>query len=332
MTNLEKPKRVLFLALSGIGNYLMQSSTITGLKKVHPDWHITVWVVPRGTKALAEHDSHVDEVIEVPIKNTILGHWQMISHLRQRKFDIGIVLSPGQLLKSALYLWLAGIPKRIGGAFPHNFMLTDAIPEDPNLHDVEQNLRLLRPLGIQSRVTSYELRVPPVDLRTDGTIVGIHAGAAPGFEFKRWPVVNFSAVAKELIAKHNAHILIFGGPDEKELKESLRGQIGIGATVIDANLIKTAGIIKDCTVFLSNDSGLMHLAAAVGVPTFGLFGPTDEKHTGPRGPESYVIRAPGTKPVYNTEKNFNPGQEPHSTLLAITPQLALDNIVRALPQ
>ena len=68
------------------------------------------------------------------------------------------------------------------------------------------------------------------------------------------------------------------------------------------------------------------------MPTYGLFGPTDEKHTGPRGPKSHVIRALGTQPVYNTEKNFDIGLVPHATILAITPQLVLDKILRALGQ
>src|SRR5688572_28448349 len=109
--------RVLIVARSGIGNYLMQMPAIKALKEAHADWHITVWVAPRGTRALVENDPHVDEVIEEHYKQSLAGHAHLIMRLRKEKFDIGIVLSPGQLVKSAAYLYLAGIPRRIGSAY-----------------------------------------------------------------------------------------------------------------------------------------------------------------------------------------------------------------------
>lgn len=75
--------------------------------------------------------------------------------------------------------------------------------------------------------------------------------------------------------------------------------------------------MQHCKLFISNDSGLMHLAAASGVPTLGLFGPTAEKQTGPRGSHSHTLRAPGTQPVYNTESNPSLGSKPHPSLLVL---------------
>lgn len=360
MTNSRPAKRVLFLALSGIGNFLMQLPTIAVLKQAHLNWQITVWVAPRGTKALAENDPHIHEVIEASIKNTIINHLKMIKRLRQEHFDVGIVLSPGQLLKSAAYLFLAGIGQRIGNSYPlgshqaSSFLLTDAIDEDSAIHDVQQNLRLLQPLGIahgEMNSPIYRLDIPLSNQQMAGTLlqelaipaekqlIGLHPGAAPGFDWKRWPLENFTAVAKELVTKHNAYILVFGGPDEAGLKEKLQQMIGKNATVISSDLLTTAAVMQHCKLFLSNDSGLMHLAAAVDVPTFGLFGPTDERHTGPRLRQGSggqirrgVIRAPGTKPEYNTEANFHLGQEPHPTMVAITPQLVADKILHELGQ
>src|SRR3989344_9589702 len=98
--------RVLFLSLSGIGNLLIQLPTIEALKKARPNWHITVWVVPRGTKAIAESQSYIDDVIEMPIsvsppaRGGVRGDgsiaWQHVKNiiaLRKSRFDIGIVLS-----------------------------------------------------------------------------------------------------------------------------------------------------------------------------------------------------------------------------------------------
>lgn len=341
-------KKILILALSGIGNLLMQSPVFATIKKAHPDWHITLWVAPRGTRALAQQDSHIDEIIEASHQNSLSGHLRLIQQLRARKFDIGIVLSPGQLLKSAAYLFFTGIPRRIGNSYPlrsnphSSFLLTDAIPENPELHDIEQNLQLLTPLKIPLPTTKipYTLSLPILAQQKasevlssynlaghDKKLIGIHAGSAPDFLWKRWPLENFAEVAKVLIEKHHAHILLFGGPDEKSQNETLKSLINQEAvSVVQADLITTAAIIRHCKIVLSNDSGLMHIASAVGIETFGMFGPTNETHTGPRGPKSHVIRAPGTKPIYNTELNYSLGKEPHASILAITPAYVVSKL------
>ncbi|MEX2054673.1 MAG: glycosyltransferase family 9 protein, partial [Candidatus Andersenbacteria bacterium] len=144
--------------------------------------------------------------------------------------------------------------------------------------------------------------------------------------WKRWPLEHFAAVGKALAQKYNAHILIFGGPDETAQMQELAKQLPGIASQVTAPLLTTAAAIKHCAIFLSNDSGLMHVAAAVGVPTYGLFGPTDEVTTGPRGESSHVIRAAGTKPVFNTESNYYLDQTTHETLLRLSPELVLQQL------
>ncbi len=349
--------KILFLALSGIGNYLMQSPTIAALKRKHPDWHVTVWVAPRGTKALAEADPNVDAVVEAPIKNSLFGHIKTILKLRRGKYDTGIVLSPGQLFKSAAYLYLAGIPERIGNSYPlkdnpnSSALLTTAIDEKENTHDIEQNLALLSPLDINlTEKVDYSLNIPAsnqkeaekkleaLGIPTGKKIIGIHAGSAPDLTFKRWPLQNFASIAKELIQKDNAHILLFGGPDEKEQKQELKEQITkllredqqlineSAVSIISTSLLATAAIMQKCDYILSNDSGLMHLAAVSESKVFGLFGPTNEKKTGPRGANSHIIRAPKTTPTYDTEKNPDLGNEPDATIKAITTEQVIHQL------
>lgn len=345
----EKPgpagRKVLILALSGIGNFLMQSPTIEALKKAHPNWHITAWVAPRGTRTLAKRNSHIDAVLEEPHQRSLLKHLKLIWRLRQEHFDIGLVLSPGQLIKSATYLWLAGIPKRIGHKYPFlgrqtGFLLTDSISENPPLHDLEQNMQLLellprdRPWPI---LRGYSLTIPlSAQKRADDLLhklpntigkklIGFHPGSAPNFLWKRWPLQHWAELGQALVEK-NYHILIFGGTDEAKLKRKLHARLNKDATITETDLFTTAAIMQKCEFFISNDSGLMHLAAAAGVKTFGLFGPTDERQTGPRGKDSHVIRAPSTQPAYHTEKNFNLGSKPHETMRALQPHYVLESI------
>ena len=340
------PQRILCLALSGIGNYLMQSPVFAAIKRRYPGSHLTVWVAPRGTRAFAEQNLHLDDIIESPIKLSPLGHLRLVHRLTRGSFDTGIVLSPGQLWKSAAYLYLAGIPQRIGNAYPFRgnrrstFLLTDAIPEINGLHDIEQNLRLLDPLGIkEATVTNYDLAIAPtfeqqaqqllnaMNISTDRKLVGFHMGSAPDFVWKRWPLENFITVARKMIEDFDSHILLFGDESERAQNEQVARALGAHVKVISSDLLTCAAVMKGCRIFLANDSGLMHVAAAVGTRTFGLFGPTDERHTGPRGKHSAIIRAPGTVAVYHTEKNYTVGQSVHPSMRAITPALVLHHII-----
>lgn len=347
----------LILALSGIGNLLMQLPAIEALKKERPRWRITVWVAPRGTRALLADHPTVAKVIEGKIKRGPLGHLAFASRLRQVRPDIAIMLSPGQLWKGALYMAASGARERIAHSYPHlgqstsHFLLTKSLPEARELHDIEQNLKLLELLdiSIDKYIGQPYHFVPPADaveraskilnqlgILGPKTIIGLHAGSAGHFLWKRWPLANFVRLGQALIHNHHAHLLLFSGPAENSVTKDLQDQLGIQHTsLVYTDLLATAALMKDCQLFLANDSGLMHLASACGVPTLGIFGPTDEAKTGPRGPNSHVIRAAGTKPSYDTETNFNLGSSPHPTLTALAPAVVLDStnkILRALGQ
>ena len=325
----------------------MQLPTIEAFKKTYPDSHITVWVAPRGTKALAQAHPAIDTVIESPIRGTIITHLATYYLLLATKSTTAVVLYPGQHWKSAGHLWLAGIPQRIGHQYPFRgnpasgWLLNNPVEIGPELHDIEQNMRLLEPLGSKQQVASsthYSFAVPHQKQQSADDLfrryvpseqqltVGFHLGSAPDLLAKRWPLERFVETGKRLIEQHNAHILLFGGPEEAELKQEAKRALGRRASIVDAELLVVAGVVKHCNVFLSNDSGLLHLAAAVRTTTYGLFGPTDEQRTGARGIDSHVIRAPDTKPVFDVNANFDLGTQPHETMLAITPQMVIDKI------
>jgi len=342
-------KRLLILSLSGIGNFIMQSPVFAAIKDAHPNWEITCWVAPRGTKELAQHNPHLDKVIEAPIQNSIPGHLSTIKTLQSKQFDIALVLSPGQQFKSAAILFAARIPQRLGHSYPtinsthSRLFLTKTIAEQAAIHDLEQNLNLLSLLDIaplaESDKPPYTISIPAVaeqaaawiisglDIPGSAPFVGLHPGGAPGFDWKHWPVDNFVAVAKHLISQYQAQVLIFGGPEELTLKQDLQQKIGAKhSTIISTNLLTAAALMQRCLVVVSNDSGLMHLSAASGATTLGLFGPTDEHLTGPRGSDSHTIRAHDTKPVYDTDQNFHLGANSHPSLHQLTSSLVLDKV------
>lgn len=347
--------KLLILSLSGIGNYLMHTPFVEQVKKQRPHWRITVWCAPRGQAELARANPNISSLIERPMQSPFLKDLTFLVHLRRRRFNAAVMLSPGQRLKGAAYLAAAGIPQRLTHQYPllvyprSSFLLTRSIPERAGLHDIEQNLALLPLLVLDNPslttnyslpTTNYSLVIPPesqqkaatllstLNISSSRPLVAIHPGSAVAAAFKRWPLVRFAELARTLITKHNAHLLILGGKAEKELKQNLTSQLTayrLSLTDISVDLLTTAAILQRCRLFIGNDSGLMHLSAAVGTPTIGLFGPTDERQVGPRGPRSQALRAPGTRPVYDTEKNWQLGNKPHHTLA----QLSAEQVVSA---
>ncbi len=344
-----KPNSIIFVSLSGIGNFLMHTPAIKLFKEEHPDWQVAVCLAKnRKTASIAKVLPYIDEVINVSVRRSLIGHWYQIWQLRRRSFTTGVVLYPGQRIKSAIYLWLAGIEQRVGHRYPllgnpdSGFLLTQPQAVKEVTHDVEQNTNLLKNSGLISDVNglnNYELKLPEkyeimaeqylqsTNIATEKIFVGMHAGSNSEFAWKRWPTENFATLGKYLVKK-GYHILLFGDKNEMKLNKIIRQRIGKqNVSIVSAKLLVAAAIIRKCGVFISNDSGLMHLAAAVGCKTMGIFGPTDEARTGPRGDKSQVIRAPGSQPVYDVNNNFDLGSEPHETLDAVTPQMVIAKII-----
>jgi len=253
------------------------------------------------------------------------------------------MLSPGQLWKGAAYLFLAGVDTRIGHQYPHlghetsGFLLTHAIPEAQDRHDIEQNLALLKPLDINTAPysTSAYSTAPVPDsskqsaakklvqagVTNNSPRIALHAGSASGFEWKRWSLESFAATAKQLRANHNASFVIVGGKAEIEPNKALATMIGDAAHIFSGTLLETQAALETCQLTIANDSGLMHLSAASGTPTLGLFGPTNELEVGPRGKLSRALRAPDTKPVYTTEAGSDLGNTTHESLAKLSPDL-----------
>ncbi len=344
MMNLKDSPKILLVAQSGIGNLIMQYPAIKLLRQTFPAAHITLWVAPRGTKTLALAMPEINSIIEAPIKQSVLAQMVLVHRLRQEKYDVGIVLSPGQHIKSAIYLFLAGIPIRIGETYPflaskHSklFLTNGVTPTHP--HDLEINISLLESLNITlpAQPLRYSLSLPAEytiqaeeywisNNFTKKPVIGFHLGSASGFAWKRWPVDYFIQLGQWLHTTYGATLLLFGGPDETDLKQQVVDALPAITMPISNDLLATGALMKKCQLVVSNDSGLMHLAAALNAPVLGLFGPTDERKTGPRGINSHSLRAPNTSPIYDTDSNFDLGSSPHASLNQLTPALVQEYI------
>ena len=136
-------------------------------------------------------------------------------------------------------------------------------------------------------------------------IVGFHPGSFPDMKYKRWAPEKYAELGNFLCEKFNASIMIFGSSEEQDISEKILKLMRYPPIITTGKttLRQAAAIIEKCDLFVSNDTGLMHIAAALNVPTIGIFGPTDPRKNSPRGKNTtFIWKNFPCSPCYNTEK------------------------------
>jgi heptosyltransferase-2 len=301
--------RILVRAANWIGDAVISLPALRALRDRFPSAEITVLAKP-WVAALYDGERSLDRVIPLegaPGLRDWRLKWRLASALRREKFDLA-VLFPNSF-ESAALVFLAGARKRIGYARDgRSLLLTGAVPlpkrgEIPR-HERYYYLELLRRAGLIDRIPECE------EIRFDGSaearargqalfeargvagpVVGVSPGAAYGGA-KRWLPERFAESAARLAKRIGGAVAVFGSAAERELCGSVAAASGglnlAGSTTLREFIDMTAA----CDICLSNDSGAMHIAAALGVPSVTVFGPTDETATGPSGRLAPIVREP----------------------------------------
>jgi lipopolysaccharide heptosyltransferase II len=206
-------------------------------------------------------------------------------------------------MKSALIAWLAGIPRRIGFSTSQGrWLLTDVVPFKWSMHDADRNLALLKAVGVQAGSGELSLqpdatseqqireRLSAAGIQANDRILGINAGSV--WATKRWKAEGFAQVADRAIRDLGMKVIFFGGkPDAEVVRASMKFMKEKAFNWAAQTQLKEliAGIAR-CQVFLTNDSGPMHIAVATRVPTVAIFGPTTrELGFFPYGPGHIVV-------------------------------------------
>src|SRR5260221_1027436 len=244
---------------------------------------------PEKLAALWQACPFVDRVIALPSpKNLAVTSRQ----LRAEKFGSAVLLPNS--LRAAAEAWLARIPQRLGYARGgRGLLLTRTLPVPPRnpvrLHQRYYYLDLVTALGGPDDDSLPELRrdSSATDARN---VVAICPGAEYG-PAKRWPVENFVAVAKHLTAKHHAKIVLLGAPGDAAIAEEFLRQLPEAENRAGkTSLAEFLAALTSARLVLCNDSGAMHAASALGVPTVAIFGSTEPLLTGPMGARTAVLR------------------------------------------
>lgn len=311
-TTAQPPHRILVLALSGIGDALMFSPALRAIRNRFPDAHIDLLTMFRGVADMYRSNSAASNVLFWNfLKESPLSSIRFLLSLRAKRYDVSITVFPANRWPYSIISRIIGAQRRLGHDYLHanvrslNVLNNIRVDEDDALHNVEENLRLAELLGApRPAYPALELTVPHAAQQQAGTwlaerglngklVVGIHAGSAvfKNQINKRWSPEGYAEVSKRLIEQHGAAVLLFGGPEEEELNLSIeRMTDGAAIIVRSPDFLTAIALMQRCGLFVSNDSGLMHVAAALDLPTVAVFGYTSHIHTRPWCSRSEVVR------------------------------------------
>jgi ADP-heptose:LPS heptosyltransferase len=202
------------------------------------------------------------------------------------KYDTALVANTDNPIDAALALSLAWVKARIGFDNPGNALYSKTIKWDDKVNETTNHIRLLGSDQTTSNITGVKIKIEADEhkwaeeyLNSNGIkgkkIIGVHPGSSYKLRCKRWPVAKYKEVFASLATRNDLQIIVFLGPDEQEIETELK--IGNNSILIAGGLTmgQTMGLISQCHVFLSNDSGLMHVAGALKIPVVAVFGPTD---------------------------------------------------------
>ncbi len=299
--------RILVRATNWVGDAVMSLPALRALRERFPRARISILAKP-WVADLYGREPFCDQLI--PYEASDLGaKWRAANALRQYDFNCAILLQ--NAFEAAAVAWAARIPVRIGYARDGRSPLLTRAVQVPRRGEIPRHerfyyLELLRRAGIIDGMPANDL------IRLDGAtaareagvrrfvefglgevVIGVSPGAAYG-SAKRWLPERFAESANRIARETGASVAVFGSKPERELCGEVTAALRAPARNFagETSLREFIEMAAACRVYLTNDSGAMHIASALGVPTVAIFGATDDVGTGPTGPLARVVREP----------------------------------------
>ncbi len=283
--------RILIVKLSSLGDLFHALPAVHNLKiKLQADIH---WVVQNEYHDLVKCFSDVDKVIPFDRKNFPKSLKQFVTELRSTEYDM--VIDMQGLMKSALITMLARGKRKIGPSFHREGTLL-LYPEvagkrNKKRHAVEENFDVIKHLGLEQIAPEFPINLPKKEFAEKKPRVALLPSSR--WPSKNWPPDCFTELAQHLMETCNASIFLLGGPEDAGLCGNIAESLGGHAVNMAGRntLIETASLLKEMDLLISNDSGPVHIAAALNTPVLAIFGPTDPQRTGPYGSQHHIIAA-----------------------------------------
>ena len=315
-----KPQKVLILSLSGIGDSILFSPALKLLHGSFPQWEIQVLVM---FESAVDYYGRFPEISRIHcfdfVKQPKWKGIRFLTELRKEHFDLIINAYPANRTEYNLVGRFLG-RRMAGHGYGHynpanlQFLNHIRVQEEESRHPADENIALVRALGAAGQASSQllfplsgaERQKAGEWLQSRGlehkVLIGIHPGSSTlkNHINKRWPAKRFSDLACRLRDRFNAEILIFGGPEEAAVMSEVASTMGQGGRLVtETSLGETAALIGRCRLFVSNDTALMHIAAALQIPCVPVFGPTDLRKGRPyHSPHAIALRFLSCSPCF----------------------------------
>lgn len=279
-------KRILVFSFSNIGDTVLSTTVIQPLRSHYADAHLTYLVGPRAIDIL-KTDPQIDTTLVYDNRGVhagLKGRLKLINSLRQAKFDLVVNLRDSLLARC------------IGAEH------WGLVRGDRNRHAVVRYLEVLNKNGVdtadakpciqlsEEEKTVTKSFLEKSELTSEKLLIGIHPGG--NWEYKLWRAEKFTQLADTLHVSDEVSVLLFAGPNERKLQSQIAGMMKTSPVIVETlHLREVAGLISACDVYIGNDTGPMHIAAALGTPVVAMFGSTDHIRSGPYGEEHVVVRS-----------------------------------------
>ncbi|HNX49085.1 MAG TPA: lipopolysaccharide heptosyltransferase I [Thermoanaerobaculaceae bacterium] len=328
--------RVLLTRLSALGDIVHTWPLAEALHRGRPDIEL-FWLVERPFLSLVESHPAVTQAIPVATRRWRRAPWatatrnEVVATVRRlRALGCDLAIDSQGLLKSAVWARLARVPARVGLSAGHrrerlggSFYTHTVTPPAEATHVVDINLALAGAVGVEPRLGALPDGRFLVDRAADpaltaGGVVLLPATGGPG---KAWPASSFVALAAEL-ARRGRPVTVAWGPGERALAEEIAAGAGAQVQVAPPTTIpELASLLSEAGLVVGGDTGTVHLAASLGVPTVGIFVATDPTRNGPRGKHVAVVAAAPSGSSHGRARTGAAGTVALSEVLAAAEQL-----------
>ncbi len=303
----KKAKNVLIVSTSWLGDAVITIPTIHGIRNLYPDARISILAKHTIADIFRTVDI-LDEVIYFKKEKNYKkakGLLKIASVLRKKEFDLAFIFP--RSLGSALMCFFARIPERIGFASNgRGVFLTESVQRDPEIlskHQIHYYKKLLLSRGTPDFPELPGIKAPNKELKwaqkfilanknpDKPFLVGINPGSTYG-EAKQWLPERFEELAKRLYKHNGCDIIIFGDFNSRELAEKINKGLENRAMDVTGktDILQLTGLIKECDLLVTNDTGPMHVACALSTPVVAIYGSTNQATTSPLGPFAVMIK------------------------------------------
>ncbi len=305
------PLRILITRLRFLGDVILTTPAVAAVKERYPEGEI-YYLAERPYAEILEGNPHLAGII--PLEKGPRGTLAALGAMRRRRFTAAVDLFYNP--RSAWLLFLSGIPIRVGGSrrarkrlYTHLFTVS---PEARSA--VAHHLAAVAAIDAHAKETLPKVYLKPEERaagrsivgssfpgwRGDRPVIALHPGGT--WPSKRWPTDSFAKLAGMLAERLRARLLVVRGPGEDKIAEAVRRDSRAEAAVLPLLPLRTVAAALDaCDAVVANDGGVLHLAAALGKPTVGVFGPTEPEIWFPyegKGPFALVTRGVDCAPCH----------------------------------